>query len=250
VRVYTVQGQGETAASIAAKDEHAGCPRCGKDLVAVNGHRVSVVRPNGYVDFRDPLVPGERLWLPDRWFDGSLDREPRSYFDSLPDPTGLGAAPGDVMMQPPQPTLQRDGGYPLVLRPNRGLDKAFYALGAAGTPAPSSLGAMLGRLPSWWPLAGLALGGAMALTGVALLASGKRAASNPSEPCGEYLTRSGKVGARIKRWTGADGHVWYSWSGEWGAGSLNEKDMRAEVQSWLERKRGIKIVAPFCGSET
>ena len=130
MRVYTVQHEGETAASIAAKDEHAGCPKCGKDLVNANPHRVSVRRENGYLDFRDPLVPGERLWLPERWFDGSLDREPRSYFDALPDPMGLGALPPHVpqryMAQPgdsaasiaakfqssPQPLVQENPHVP------------------------------------------------------------------------------------------------------------------------------------------
>jgi hypothetical protein len=52
---------------------------------------------------------------------------------------------------------------------------------------------MLGRLPSWWPLAGLALGGAMALTGVALLASGTKVATNP------------RGGLWVVRWDGHGG---------------------------------------------
>jgi hypothetical protein len=232
VRLYVVQPGDTSAAAIAARDEMAGCPRCGAALVKRNPQRPSVLRDNGYLDFRDPLVPGDRLALPEEWFDGRLDAKDRSYFDALPDPTGLGALPQGATMQP------------IVLRPVR------VGLGDA-TSATTTLGTLLAKLPSYWPWLGLAAGGVMALTGVALMAGGKRAASNPTEPCGEYLTRSGKVGAKIKRSRWDDGRISYSYIGEWGAGSgLNEKDMRAEVQSWLERKRGIQIVTPFCGARS
>jgi RadC-like JAB domain-containing protein len=69
---------------------------------------------------------------------------------------------------------------------------------------------------------------------------------NPAEKAGEYHTQSGQVGATIKRWTGRDGRVTYSWIGKWGAGSgLSYADMRREVDSWIEHRRGIKVVVPF-----
>jgi hypothetical protein len=183
VRVYIVQRQGETAASIAAQPDMAQCPRCGKDLVAANPWRASVRRPNGYLDFRDPLVPGERLWVPDKWSSGELDALPKSYFDSLPDPTGLAGVPMQsqaIMLRP----------HPIVR----------YGVGdVPAAPAPSLLGQMLAKLPSYWPFVGLAAGGVMALTGVALLASGGRtvAAANPRKP-GDHrywvkLARMGRI---------------------------------------------------------
>jgi hypothetical protein len=41
---------------------------------------------------------------------------------------------------------------------------------APAAAAPASDG-ILSKLPSWWPYAGLALGGAMALTGIVLMAT-------------------------------------------------------------------------------
>jgi len=96
VRVYTVQ-QGDTPSSIAARDDMAGCPKCAKDLVEANTHRASVRHTNGYLTFAEPLAVGENLWLPDKWFDGTLDRLPRSYFDDLPKvPAGLGELPPEL----------------------------------------------------------------------------------------------------------------------------------------------------------
>ena len=99
MRVYSVQ-PGDTPSSIAARDDMAGCPKCAKDLVEANPHRASVRHPNGFLAFVEPLVPGENLWLPDKWFDGTLDRLPRSYFDGLPKvPMGLGELPPDEASQ-------------------------------------------------------------------------------------------------------------------------------------------------------
>jgi hypothetical protein len=181
VRVYTVQRQGETAASIAAQPDMAQCPRCGKDLVAANPWRASVRRPNGYLDFRDPLVPGERLWVPDKWSSGELDALPKSYFDSLPDPTGLAGVPMQsqaIMLRP----------HPIVR----------YGVGdVPAAPAPSPLGQMLAKLPSYWPFVGLAAGGVMALTGVALLASGRpAAATNPRGKSPSFAVIKPVYGAR------------------------------------------------------
>jgi len=88
VRQYTVQ-VGDSPASIAAQDSHAGCPKCARDLVSVNSHRAAVRMPNGFITFRDPLRVGEVLNLPDRWFDGTLDRLPKSYFELLPHYDGV-----------------------------------------------------------------------------------------------------------------------------------------------------------------
>lgn len=66
------------------------------------------------------------------------------------------------------------------------------------------------------------------------------------EVCGEYHTRSGKVGAIIRRSVGPDGRVTYSYIGEWGAGSgLDLITMKRDVAYWHERKRGMKVIIPF-----
>ena len=67
--------------------EYAGCPKCARDLVASNPHKEAVTFPNGFVTFKD-LRPGERLNLPDKWFNGELDNRPKSYFAALPNPDG------------------------------------------------------------------------------------------------------------------------------------------------------------------
>ena len=91
MRVYVVK-EGDDPRSIAK--EKAGCPKCQVDLVRANTHRESVTYANGYRTFKEPLVPGERLWIPDRWTDEILDALPKSYFEDLPDmPFGLGQAP-------------------------------------------------------------------------------------------------------------------------------------------------------------
>jgi hypothetical protein len=87
VRVYEVQA-GDTPASIAAQDSMAGCPKCALDLVKANGHKPTVVYPNGFRTFREMSV-GERLVLPTKWFDGSLDGLPKAYFAALPYPDGV-----------------------------------------------------------------------------------------------------------------------------------------------------------------
>jgi len=101
VRVYEVQ-PGDTPASIAAQDAMAGCPKCSRDLVVVNPHKETVTYPNGFVTFKE-LRAGEKLNLPEKWFNGELDKLPPSYFAALPyadgvtpgkqQPHGLGAPP-------------------------------------------------------------------------------------------------------------------------------------------------------------
>ena len=56
-----------------------------------------------------------------------------------------------------------------------------------------------------------------------------------------YFTRSGKVGAEIKRVTHSDGRVSYSYSGEWGAGSVDAKTMQDEENGWKAKKHGYTI---------
>ena len=126
MRVYIVQ-PGDTPSSIARRDDMAGCPKCAKDLVEANPHRESVRHPNGFLAFLEPLVPGEQLWLPEKWFDGTLDRMPQAYFDDLPAvPVGLGQLPPEhvpqlYVVQPDDTTEgiankfgQRDGAQQLV----------------------------------------------------------------------------------------------------------------------------------------
>lgn len=66
----------------------AGCPRCARDLIAVNAHKQAVTHPNGFRSFKELRV-GEKLRLPDRWFNGELDKMPPAYFASLPHHDGV-----------------------------------------------------------------------------------------------------------------------------------------------------------------
>lgn len=88
MRAYTVQA-GDSPASIAGR--FAGCPKCSRDLVLANRAKPTIVYPNGYETFVG-LSAGEELALPERWFDGTLDRMPQSYFDALPSADGQGGA--------------------------------------------------------------------------------------------------------------------------------------------------------------
>jgi hypothetical protein len=76
---YVVQ-PGDSPAKIAI--QFAGCPKCAIDLVRANPHKKAVAYPNGFQTFSE-LAVGERLNLPDKWFDGTLDRLPKSYFAAL-----------------------------------------------------------------------------------------------------------------------------------------------------------------------
>jgi hypothetical protein len=86
MRVYEVQ-PGDSPASIAARDEMAGCPKCAIDLIRANPHKEAVVHPNGFATFKD-LRAGEKLNLPNKWFNGDLDSRPKAYFAALPYPDG------------------------------------------------------------------------------------------------------------------------------------------------------------------
>lgn len=66
------------------------------------------------------------------------------------------------------------------------------------------------------------------------------------EVVGVYHTRSGKNGATISRYTGADGRVTYSYTGEWGAGSgLDLATIQNDVAYWRLRKRGMRVIQEF-----
>lgn len=65
----------------------AGCPKCAVDLVLANPHKKTRRMPNGFLTFED-LREGETINLPDKWFDGTLDRMPKIYFTALPYPDG------------------------------------------------------------------------------------------------------------------------------------------------------------------
>lgn len=84
---------GDSPASIAIA--HAGCPKCSHLLIAANSHKSSRTLPNGYKTFKELRV-GEKLNLPHAWFDGSLDKKSRAYFDALPHPDGITRSHKDV----------------------------------------------------------------------------------------------------------------------------------------------------------
>ena len=85
MREHTVRSD-DSPARIAI--EYAGCPKCARDLVAVNPHKEAVAYPNGFVTFKD-LRAGEKLNLPDKWFSGELDHRPKAYFAALPAHDGV-----------------------------------------------------------------------------------------------------------------------------------------------------------------
>lgn len=100
MRQYVVQ-PGDTPASIAARAEMAGCPKCAVDLIKANPHKPARTFPNGFVTFQS-LAAGETLNIPDKWHDGSLDTRPRAYFAALPfsdgvTPSTLGLAAAGVL---------------------------------------------------------------------------------------------------------------------------------------------------------
>lgn len=99
MRAYTVQ-PGDSPAKIAIA--FAGCPKCARDLLAANPGKPTRRYPNGYETFTS-LDVGERLQLPERWFDGTLDAQPAEYFAALPSVDGgggmLGASPLTTLAQ-------------------------------------------------------------------------------------------------------------------------------------------------------
>jgi len=85
VRPYTVQA-GDSPAGLAST--HAGCPKCARDLVTANPHKPTVVYPNGFISFAE-FRAGEKINLPTKWFDGTLDTRPAKYFAALPYADGV-----------------------------------------------------------------------------------------------------------------------------------------------------------------
>ena len=97
MRQYAVQ-PGDSPASIAGRDDMAGCPRCAIDLVRANPHKATRTLPNGFVTFTE-LHVDEVLNIPTKWDDGTLDRLPEIYFENLPHydgVTGVGAVQVDI----------------------------------------------------------------------------------------------------------------------------------------------------------
>jgi hypothetical protein len=109
MRTYIVK-PGDSPASIAARDDMAGCPKCCADLVKANWQKEAITYPNGYVTFKS-LVPGETLNLPEKWFDPAFDLLPPAYFASLPYADGVTPSPFGKMAY-------------VILRDFRALDNA------------------------------------------------------------------------------------------------------------------------------
>ncbi len=109
MRTYIVK-PGDSPASIAARDDMAGCPKCCADLVKKNWQKETITYPNGYVTFKS-LVPGETLNLPEKWFDPAFDLLPPAYFASLPYADGVTPSPFGKMAY-------------VILRDFRALDNA------------------------------------------------------------------------------------------------------------------------------
>ena len=66
----------------------AGCPKCCRDLVLANPHKETVVHPNGFISFKELRV-GEKLTLPEKWFEPRFELLPPAYFGSLPYADGV-----------------------------------------------------------------------------------------------------------------------------------------------------------------
>jgi hypothetical protein len=103
MRAYEVE-PGDSPAKIAIK--YAGCPKCTIDLVRANPHKRAVVHPNGFQTF-ESLKIGEVLNLPAKWFDGSMDALPKSYYAALPHADGRtpGALSQEATVLDVSPTL-------------------------------------------------------------------------------------------------------------------------------------------------
>jgi hypothetical protein len=91
MRTYIVQ-IGDSPASIAARDDMAGCPKCARDLVLANPSKETVAYPNGFLSFKELRV-GEQLCLPEKWFEPRFDLLPPAYFASLPYADGVTPSP-------------------------------------------------------------------------------------------------------------------------------------------------------------
>jgi hypothetical protein len=103
MRTYVVQ-RGDSPASIAARADMAGCPKCACELARTNPHKSAVRKPNGFLTFRE-LVVGETLHLPDEWFHPARDRLPPTYYQILPHADGV--TPGALGTLGDQPALDQ-----------------------------------------------------------------------------------------------------------------------------------------------
>ena len=92
MRTYVVR-ENDSPASIAARDEMAGCPKCSLELGRVNKHKPTITHPNGFVTFRDLRI-GETINLPDEWFHPARENLPPTYYKILPHPNGV--TPGSL----------------------------------------------------------------------------------------------------------------------------------------------------------
>jgi hypothetical protein len=100
MQVYEAR-EGDSPANIAVR--YAGCPKCAVDLIRANPHKPTITFPNGFITFQS-LHPGERLWLPDKWFNGEMDQLPPEYFAALPYADGVTPGKGALGQAPaPQP---------------------------------------------------------------------------------------------------------------------------------------------------
>lgn len=115
MRTYVVKA-GDSPASIASRDDMAGCPKCVRDLILVNPSKPSVTYPNGFVSFKS-LQVDEILNIPDKWFDPRFELLPPAYFASLPYADGVTPSPFGEMA-------------PTILQHFRGLDVAADKLAA------------------------------------------------------------------------------------------------------------------------
>jgi hypothetical protein len=57
-------------------------------LVAAHPHKATIRHPNGFRTFKELRV-GEKLNLPEKWFNGELDKLPPAYFAALPHHDGV-----------------------------------------------------------------------------------------------------------------------------------------------------------------
>jgi hypothetical protein len=62
---------------------------------------------------------------------------------------------------------------------------------------------------------------------------------------GLYRTRTGKVGAEVKRTDFTSGKTVYSWQGAWGAGCGTKEHVLGSVKLALAERRGVETIIEF-----
>lgn len=134
MRTYVVRAN-DSPGSIAAT--FAGCPKCSNLLIKSNPQKATVRYPNGFVTFKE-LHVGEVLNLPDAWFDGTLDRQPQSYFAALPYADGVtpgvGQAPTAAPSQASQAVLDIYGFASLAAKAIAADPNYCTSIAQAGSP--------------------------------------------------------------------------------------------------------------------